>query len=121
VRVQVDLNVPVRAVKSYVKNAMMRRVSSREAASAQTARTTTVVKDTGSFFYPSGQKEAKGSYVDGFQGGETGVSRVLRDGREGAWVFWHDNGQKHIEATYLNGTRTSLTEWDANGTQTRAE
>ena len=97
------------------------------------------------FFHPNGQKSGEGSYVDGFQGGETGDSGILIDGREGAWMFWydngqklseatfregeqeglttqwHDNGQKHIEATYLNGTRTSLTEWDANGTQTRAE
>ena len=39
--------------------------------------------------------------------------------REGLWTQWHDaNGQKSFEATYLNGTETSVTAWDENGTQT---
>jgi len=70
------------------------------------------------FFHPNGQKSGEGSYVDGFQGGETGDTGILIDGREGAWVFWDDNGNKKQEETYRNGTRTSLTEWNANGTQT---
>jgi len=70
------------------------------------------------YFYPNGQKSGEGSYVDGFQGGETGETGILIDGREGAWMFWHENGQKSREDTYLNGTITSITEWDANGTQT---
>ena len=69
------------------------------------------------FFHPNGQKEAEGSYVDGFQGGETGSTGIPIDGREGLWMLWHENGQKSREDTYLNGTTTSVTEWDENGTQ----
>ena len=32
-------------------------------------------------------------------------------------TFWDDNGQKQGEDTYLNGTMTSVTEWDESGTQ----
>ena len=70
------------------------------------------------FFHPNGQKSGEGSYVDGFQGGETGDTGILLDGREGAWVFWHDNGQKSAEWTIRDGSITSVTEWDSNGTQT---
>ncbi len=63
------------------------------------------------------RQHGEGSYVDGFQGGETGYMGILIDGREGAWMLWHENGQKRMEETYLNGTKTSRTEWDANGTQ----
>ena len=93
-------------------------------------------------FHPNGQKHGEGSYVDGNPAGFVGRTGILIDGREGAWVFWHENGQKSgeetyrdgeleglfttwhengqksRETTYLNGTETSVTEWDANGTQT---
>ena len=51
--------VPVRAVKTYVKNATMRRVSSREAASVQTARTTIDSKGTGSSFTRTDRRAGK--------------------------------------------------------------
>ena len=40
-----------------------------------------------------------------------------RGKREGLSTEWHDNGQKSREQTYLNGTETSVTEWDENGNQ----
>ena len=68
------------------------------------------------FFHSNGQKEAEGSYVDGFQGGETGVTGILIDGREGAWMFWHEDGQKSDETTYRDGEREGLlTRWHENG------
>jgi hypothetical protein len=99
------------------------------------------------YFYPSGQKQAEGSYVDGFQGEEGTFSGFVIDGngREGPWVLWYENGQKsgegsyrdgkeeglstiwwengqkQSEATYLNGTRTSVTEWDESGNQINAD
>ena len=60
------------------------------------------------FFHPSGQKEAEGSYVDGFQGGETGNTGILIDGREGLWAFWHDNGQTEQEGSYRDGKLEGL-------------
>ena len=36
----------------------------------------------------------------------------------GVAVAKYENGQKAGETTYLNGTRTSVTEWDENGNQT---
>ena len=68
------------------------------------------------FFYPSGQKEGEGSYVDGFQGGETGNTGILMDGREGLWVLWHENGQKLQEGSYRDGKGEGLfTRWHENG------
>jgi antitoxin component YwqK of YwqJK toxin-antitoxin module len=60
------------------------------------------------FFHPNGQKQAEGSYVDGFQGGQTDIAGILIDGREGAWMLWYENGQKWTESTYLNGELEGL-------------
>ena len=68
------------------------------------------------FFHPNGQKSGEGSYVDGNQGGETDLMGILIDGREGAWTVWYANGQKRVEWTLRDGTITSITEWDENGT-----
>ena len=44
--------------------------------------------------------------------------KTYRDGvLEGLVTFWDDNGQKFEEATYLNGTNTSVTRWDESGNQ----
>jgi hypothetical protein len=68
------------------------------------------------FFHPNGQKEAEGSYVDGFHSGNTGTSGIPIDGREGAWATWHEDGQKKQESTYRDGQREGLaTEWHENG------
>ena len=73
------------------------------------------------FFHPNGQKSGEGSYVDGNQGGETGDTRILIDGREGLWMFWYEDGQKSQEATYRDGKLEGPgTLWHENG-QKRAE
>ena len=69
-------------------------------------------------FFQNGRKSGEGYYVDAHPGGDTDGMGILIDGRDGAWMFWHENGQKSREETFLNGTITSRTEWDANGTQT---
>ena len=51
-------------------------------------------------------------------GQKSGEATYLNGEPEGLQTTWHANGQKSQEETYLNGTSTSVTEWDANGTQT---
>ena len=68
------------------------------------------------YFYPSGQKQAEGSYVDGFQGGKRSTAGSLIDGREGLGMHWNENGQKEEEATYRDGKQEGLgTRWHENG------
>ncbi len=72
------------------------------------------------FFHPNGQKSGEGSYVDGFQGGETDDWGILIDGLEGAWTWWYENGQKRGESTYRDGEREGLgTTWYENGQKSR--
>jgi antitoxin component YwqK of YwqJK toxin-antitoxin module len=70
------------------------------------------------YFYPSGQKQAEGSYVDGFQGEEGRFAgfRIDGDGREGPWVLWYENGQKSGEGSYRDGKEEGpYTSWYDNG------
>ena len=54
-----------------------------------------------------------------YENGQKSQEATFRDGQvEGLVTQWHENGQKRSEETSLNGTETSRTEWDANGTQT---
>ena len=54
--------------------------------------------------------------------GQKRSEHTQRDGKlEGVVTIWWENGQKMVEATYLNGTRTSGTEWDENGNQINAD
>ncbi len=67
------------------------------------------------FFYPSGQKMATGSF--GYAGDEKDANGIPLDGRDGMWVWWHQNGQRKLQVTYedpvgLNGLTIS---WYANG------
>ena len=40
-------------------------------------------------WYPNGQKESGGFLIDGV--------------KNGAWVYWEENGQKKSEITYRDG------------------
>lgn len=44
---------------------------------------------------------------------------ILTDGRrDGAWTFWHENGQKATEGTYTDGRRTGVwAAWREDGQQ----
>jgi len=80
------------------------------------------------FWYENGQKSGEETYRDGepeglttdwHENGQKSAEWTARDGeREGLFTTWHENGQKSRETTYLNGTETSVTEWDESGTQT---
>jgi antitoxin component YwqK of YwqJK toxin-antitoxin module len=72
------------------------------------------------FFYASGKKEAEGEYRNALEGGETGSSGILVDGREGRWVFWYENGQKKSEMTFRAGKGEGLrVEWYESGQRFR--
>ena len=82
-------------------------------------------------WYDNGQKWQETTFRDGKEeglrtewndNGQKEFEGLLREGgREGLFTTWHENGQKQLEETYLNGTRTSGTEWDENGNETRAD
>ena len=53
-----------------------------------------------------------------YEHGQKSLEVTFRDGEpEGLETQWHENGQTASQSTYSNGTSTSVTEWDANGTQ----
>ena len=53
-----------------------------------------------------------------YENGQKSAEATFRDGElEGLETTWYENGQKAREVTYRDGTETSVTEWDANGTQ----
>jgi antitoxin component YwqK of YwqJK toxin-antitoxin module len=83
------------------------------------------------FWYENGQKEMEHSFRDGaleglathwHENGQKGGEATFRDGKqEGLSTSWFEDGQKRSETTYRDGTRTSGTEWDESGNQTRAD
>jgi antitoxin component YwqK of YwqJK toxin-antitoxin module len=149
VRVQADLNesmVPVRAVKSLRNNTVTPSVGVWRGCVGTDSEGNYRRQGRWDFFHPNGEQRGEGSYVDGIPvGGETDFTGLPSDGPEGLWVVWYTNGQRRFEgrcrdgelegfstewfangqkwseATYLNGTRTSRTEWDESGNQTRAD
>ena len=77
--------------------------------------------------YENGQKSQEETFRDGkrdglatewYENGQKSAEATFRDGElEGLETTWYENGQKAREVTYRDGTETSVTEWDANGTQ----
>jgi antitoxin component YwqK of YwqJK toxin-antitoxin module/predicted nucleic acid-binding Zn ribbon protein len=67
------------------------------------------------YWFPNGQKEAEGEYVNGQEGGKRGGTGILVDGRNGPWTIWHSNGQKRQVSEYKNGNEWVRTTWHENG------
>lgn len=68
------------------------------------------------FYYPNGQLNGEGEYVNAQSGGRKGDTGILREGRTGRWAFWYENGQKREETTYVEGKREGLSvTWHPNG------
>ena len=55
------------------------------------------------YYFINGNPKAKGFYKEG-NGTDRDQKGLPRHGRNGKWTFWYDDGLKHIEITYKNGT-----------------
>jgi len=70
------------------------------------------------WFYESGRPEAVGAYRNGRADGPTGQTGIPRRGREGPWMFWHANGQKKQQLSYVDGRPEGPGyQWYENGQQ----
>jgi hypothetical protein len=55
------------------------------------------------FRYDNGNLKGKGKYING-DGSDLGKeSKIPKNGREGLWVIYHENGNKSQEVSYENG------------------
>jgi antitoxin component YwqK of YwqJK toxin-antitoxin module len=65
------------------------------------------------YYFSNGKKLAEGSFINGDES-EKGESGVPKNGRDGIWNFYHENGKINEDANYkdglLNGSRKSYFE-----------
>jgi antitoxin component YwqK of YwqJK toxin-antitoxin module len=62
------------------------------------------------YFFENGKIKADGSFKNGDGGNVSETTGIPRNGREGNWIFYHENGNKSQESNYLSGklNRNSL-------------
>ncbi len=56
------------------------------------------------FYYDNGKLKGLGKYTNG-DGGDRGSTGIPKNGRDGFWILYHENGNKSQENNYLNGER----------------
>ena len=57
-----------------------------------------------------------GAWTFWHENGEKWADGTFTDGRrDGAWTFWYENGQKASEGTYIDGRRDKWTAWAEDG------
>lgn len=61
-------------------------------------------------FYPNGIQQMEGWY-----------SSLDPEVRNGDFTWWHEDGKKHRQTTFDNGTPIEITEWDNDGKITRQQ
>ncbi len=77
-------------------------------------------------FYPNGQRESEGQYVNGqrvgtfvwwYANGQQRTVGEYQDDREhGQWTWWHKNGMKEARGEFLAGEKVAnWSLWDAEG------
>ena len=55
------------------------------------------------YYYSNGNVQAKGSFISGDGTDVSEISGLPRNGRDGFWIFKHDNGKMNQESNYLKG------------------
>ncbi len=55
------------------------------------------------FYYSNGNVQAKGSFISGDGTDVSETSGLPRNGRDGFWIFNHENGKINQESNYLKG------------------
>lgn len=68
------------------------------------------------YYYSNGNVQAKGSFISGDGTDISETSGLPRNGRDGFWIFKHDNGKINQEANYIKGKLNgSFKEYNVSG------